>query len=495
MSTEDEFTALFAPEPDALPVTDIRGERFWKVMLVDDAEDIHAVLRLTLEAMVVEGLPLRLIDAYSAAEAEGMLASHPDTALILLDVVMETDDAGLTLVRHVRQQLANRIVRIVLLTGQPGYRLQRDVIARYEIDDYRLKSDLSADKLFTCVYAELRTYQALQNLEKKRPFVKLASDLQQANRQLQVEIAERQHAQEVANLQVQDLIVLNKKLEDAQNQLLQSEKLASIGLLASGVAHEINNPIGFVNSNLGTLKGHAEELLTIIRAYEAAEADGVNDAPGRFAVVRALKASLELDYLKEDVVSLLTESQEGLARVRKIIRSLKDFSRIETTETWRYDDIQQGLESTLGVVWNELKYKCEVRKEYAELPLVECVLSHLNQVFMNLLVNAAHAIKERGVLSIRTGCKGDEVWVEIADTGEGISPENLPHLFEPFFTTKPVGQGTGLGLSLSYGIVEKHHGRIEVDSTLGQGSTFRVWLPVCQPETTASTGTPQGEAQ
>ena len=495
MSTEDEFTALFAPEPDALPVTDIRGERFWKVMLVDDAEDIHAVLRLTLEAMVVEGLPLRLIDAYSAAEAEGMLASHPDTALILLDVVRETDDAGLTLVRHVRQQLANRMVRIVLLTGQPGYRLQRDVIARYEIDDYRLKSDLSADKLFTCVYSELRTYQALQNLEKKRPFVKLASDLQQANRQLQVEIAERQHAQEVANLQVQDLIVLNKKLEDAQNQLLQSEKLASIGLLASGVAHEINNPIGFVNSNLGTLKGHAEELLTIIRAYEAAEADGVNDAPGRFAVVRALKESLELDYLKEDVVSLLTESQEGLARVRKIIQSLKDFSRIETTETWHFDDIRQGLESTLSVVWNELKYKCEVRKEYAELPPVECVLSHLNQVFMNLLVNAAHAIKERGVLSIRTGCKGDEVWVEIADTGEGISPENLPHLFEPFFTTKPVGQGTGLGLSLSYGIVEKHHGRIEVDSTLGQGSTFRVWLPVCQPETTASTGTLQGEAQ
>ena len=137
----------------------------------------------------------------------------------------------------------------------------------------------------------------------------------------------------------------------------------------------------------------------------------------------------------------------------------------------------------------------QLRKDYAELPPVECVLSHLNQVFMNLLVNAAHAIKERGVLSIRTGCKGDEVWVEIADTGEGISPENLPHLFEPFFTTKPVGQGTGLGLSLSYGIVEKHHGRIEVDSTLGQGSTFRVWLPVCQPETTASTGTLQGEAQ
>ena len=178
---------------------------------------------------------------------------------------------------------------------------------------------------------------------------------------------------------------------------------------------------------------------------------------------------------------LFRESQDGLDRVRKIIQSLKDFSRTDAAETWRLDDINQGLESTLCVVWNELKYKCEVRKEYGDLPAIECVMSNLNQVFMNLLVNAAHAIHEQGVVTVRTGCAGDEVWVEIADNGEGIAPENLSHIFDPFFTTRAVGKGSGLGLSISYGIIEKHHGRIEVESELGRGTRFRIGLPVRQP--------------
>jgi len=279
---------------------------------------------------------------------------------------------------------------------------------------------------------------------------------------------------------VAQLKAVNTQLTQMQNQLLQSEKLASIGLLAAGVAHEINNPIGFVNSNLSTLKHYVDDLLAVIDAYEAAAGEDA-DASGCFTAVNALKAEVELDYLKEQAVALLAESHEGLDRVKKIIQSLKDFSRIEMTETWRKDDLRQGIESTLSVVWNELKYKCDVRKEYGDIPPVECVLSHLNQVFMNLLVNAAHAIEGHGVVTIRTGCKGDEVWVEITDTGKGIAPENLSRIFDPFFTTKPVGKGTGLGLSVSHGIVEKHHGRIEVESEVGKGSTFRVCLPIRQP--------------
>lgn len=481
VSPEDDFLALFAPDSPAATHTDLTCGQAWQVLLVDDQADIHAALRLSLQDMVVEGLPLQLLDAYSSAEAKALLGQHPEIALMLLDVVMETSDAGLRLVEHVRQQLGNRKLRIVLLTGQPGYTLQREVVTHYEIDDFRFKADLSADKLFTCVYAALRTYQALHNLELKRPIEQLANDLQVANQRLTIEIAERKEAQELANAQMRDLTVVNKKLEDAQNQLLQSEKLASIGLLASGVAHEINNPIGFVNSNLGTLKNYAEQLLAIINAYEAAETSAETDLQARFATVNLLKTAVDLRFIKEDLVMLLTESQDGLDRVKRIIQSLKDFSRIESSETWRYDDIQQGIESTLSVVWNELKYKCEVRKAYGALPPVECMLSHLNQVFMNLMVNAAHAIKERGIVTIRTGQQGDEVWIEIADTGEGILPEHRPHIFSPFFTTKPVGKGTGLGLSLSYGIIEKHHGRIEVDSEVGKGSVFRIWLPIRQP--------------
>ena len=140
-----------------------------------------------------------------------------------------------------------------------------------------------------------------------------------------------------------------------------------------------------------------------------------------------------------------------------------------------------GLDSTLNVVWNELKYKAEVRKEYGSLPKVECLPSELNQVFMNLLVNAGHAIAKNGVITLRTGCEENGVWIEIADTGSGIDSEHLQRIFDPFFTTKPVGQGTGLGLSLSYGIVQKHHGSIEVASDPGQGTTFRIHLPIEQP--------------
>lgn len=276
------------------------------------------------------------------------------------------------------------------------------------------------------------------------------------------------------------LLEANKMLEHTQNQLLQSEKMASIGQLAAGVAHEINNPIGYVNSNLGTLRKYLSDIFTMLNKYEAAvellgshtrELDDLNE----------FKSKIDLAYLREDTKALLAESQEGLDRVKKIVLDLKDFSHDDSDEQWTWVDIQQGLESTLNMAWNELKYKCEVKKDYAPLPKIYCLPSRLNQVFMNLLVNAAQAIDERGVVKLRTGQEANQVWIEVADNGKGISPKNLPRIFDPFFTTKPVGKGTGLGLSVSYSIVEKHHGRIEVQSEEGKGTVFRVWLPLKPP--------------
>ncbi|MDP4027834.1 MAG: ATP-binding protein [Gallionella sp.] len=278
-----------------------------------------------------------------------------------------------------------------------------------------------------------------------------------------------------------ELRELNAKLAQAQNQLMQSEKMASIGMLAAGVAHEINNPMGYIQSNLGALETYIKKFLAVLDAYEKVELS-MPDKNELFAGLAELKKDWEIAYLKQDVVALLSESHEGVDRVKSIVESLKDFSRIDIEEKWRQEDIHHGLDSTLGVIWNELKYKCEVAKEYGVLPPVECLLAQLNQVFMNLLVNAAQAIETHGTITIRTGHEGDKVWVEVRDTGKGIPPEDIPHLFDPFFTTKPVGKGTGLGLSVSYSIVEKHHGKIEVHSETGKGSTFRVWLPVRQPD-------------
>lgn len=289
-----------------------------------------------------------------------------------------------------------------------------------------------------------------------------------SNIQLHIEQRRRLH----------ELHQLNQQLENAQNHLLQSEKMASIGQLAAGVAHEINNPIGYVYSNLGTLEKYVQDTLAMLALYEQAEAL-ISDVDMR-EKLKAAREKLDIAFLREDLGNLMSESKDGITRVKQIVQNLKDFSHVDTADEWHLADLHQGLDSTLNIVNNEIKYKAEVVKEYGDLPEVECLPSQLNQVFMNLLVNAAHAIEERGTITIRTGRKGDEVWVEIADTGKGIAPENLMKIFDPFFTTKPIGQGTGLGLSLSYGIVKKHGGRIEVESEIGRGTTFRVWLPVRQ---------------
>ncbi|MBI5753314.1 MAG: PAS domain S-box protein [Hydrogenophilales bacterium] len=294
------------------------------------------------------------------------------------------------------------------------------------------------------------------------------------------DVTARKQEQQSLQRRNEELLVLNDKLKEAQNQLLQSEKMASVGQLAAGVAHEINNPIGYVYSNLGTLQNYVQDIFKVVSAYEGAEPAIADDE--LLSQVRKAKAQADLNFLREDVLSLMHESREGITRVKKIVQDLKDFSHVDTSDEWHWTDLHAGLDTTLNIVWNELKYKAEVKKEYGDIPEVECLPSQLNQVFLNMLVNAGHAIEERGAITLRTGRAGDEVWVEIADTGKGIAPEHLQRIFEPFFTTKPIGKGTGLGLSLSYGIVQKHGGRIEVQSEPGKGTAFKIWLPVKQRE-------------
>lgn len=271
-----------------------------------------------------------------------------------------------------------------------------------------------------------------------------------------------------------ELSEVNAKLFQAQGQLLQSEKMASLGQLAAGVAHEINNPIGFVNSNLGTLQRYVEELFKMLSAYEAQEHELKAET---LATLGTLKREIDISFLREDVVSLLAESMEGMQRVKRIVQDLKDFSHVDEAEK-QWANLERGLDSTLNMARNEIKYKAEVVKDYAGIPEIECMPSQLNQVFMNLIVNAAHAIEEHGTITLRTGANEQQVWVEVSDTGCGISKDHLARIFDPFYTTKPVGKGTGLGLSLSYGIVQRHHGSIDVSSEPGKGSSFKVSLPI-----------------
>ncbi|AJY08584.1 histidine kinase [Burkholderia vietnamiensis] len=318
-----------------------------------------------------------------------------------------------------------------------------------------------------------------------RRYEQTTAMLQRTRENMATEIDERRAAQARLEQEKDEQRRLLRALEDTHVQLLQSEKLASIGQLAAGVAHEINNPIGFISANLNTLRTWVRSLLDVLAAHDALLPQL---EPAARDALAAQRRAADLDYVRDEIVTLIDESIDGAVRVRRIVQDLRDFSRPGSGE-WSVVDLHAGLDSTLNVVHNELKYKADIVREYGDVPPVECLPSQLNQVFMNLLVNAAHAIPTRGVITIRTSSDGECVSIAISDTGTGMAPDVARRIFDPFFTTKPVGQGTGLGLSVSHGIVERHRGTIDVTSVPGQGTTFCVRLPIRRSHADASDAT------
>lgn len=282
------------------------------------------------------------------------------------------------------------------------------------------------------------------------------------------------------------LLVKNKKLDEAlqnlkatQAQAVQSEKMASIGQLAAGVAHEINNPIGFVGSNLDALTDYFKDYETLMAQYRtmgAAIEKGGGDVQELMGAIHQCEEDIEIDYLKEDIPDLLKDCIDGTRRVGQIVADLKNFAH-PGNDNQMLMDINKGLESTLNVVNNELKYKTTIKKEFSDIPPVEGFPQKINQVFMNILINAAQAIEEKGDISIKTFANGTDVNISISDTGSGIPQENLSKIFDPFFTTKAVGKGTGLGMNIAYNIIKEHGGDIQVESEVGKGTCFTITLP------------------
>lgn len=285
---------------------------------------------------------------------------------------------------------------------------------------------------------------------------------------------------------ITDYKLAENSLREMQAQLMQQDKLATIGQLAAGVAHEINNPMGFVGSNMITLGKYIEKYNRYIEELERELRDPSNGVLPEQA--RTLRGSLKLDYVIHDISVLIDESNEGIERVKRIVQDLRIFSRADSAAIG-VADLNSCMDSTINIVINEIKYAAELKREYGELPKVSCNVQQINQVFMNLLINATHAIQskgeETGEIVVRTWCDDSNAFVSVSDTGCGIAAENYSKIFDAFFTTKEVGKGTGLGLSISAEIVRKHGGEILVASEVGAGSTFTVRLPLGPPQSGA----------
>ena len=420
------------------------GEGMPSILIVDDNK-----INLQLLCGMLAGMSWRVRPVASGIMAlKAAMAKLPD--LILLDAMMPGMD-GFEVCRHLKQTPATEHIPIVMITALTDQESRMKAL-RCGADDF-LSKPVDRSEL------QVRT----QNLLRVKKYGDL---LREYNEALTKEVMER----------TQELQGAYETLTSTQSQLLRQEKLASMGVLMAGIAHEINNPVGFISSNLQTLNKYVERMTEFIQAQDGALKE--SGCPGETADSLArLRRRLKLDHILLDSPSLLQESLDGAQRVRKIVQDMKLFSHAND-DVPRSTDINLCLESTLNLLRNELKYKTTLRCEYGELPAVLCLPDQLNQVFMNLLVNAVHAIEVHGEVTVRSWRDGERVCVAISDTGCGIPADLRERIFEPFFTTKGPGKGTGLGLSISYDIVRNHGGEISVESEMGKGTTFIVAIPV-----------------
>jgi two-component system NtrC family sensor kinase len=280
-----------------------------------------------------------------------------------------------------------------------------------------------------------------------------------------------------------------------QQSLVHAEKLATVGQLAAGMAHEINNPVCYVQSNLGSLREYLNNLFGLIESLEGVMHDERLSVEQRIALIEEHKRRCEYTLIATDLPMLLEECLEGVERIRNIVQNLRDFSRVDTAEGFRLFDIHRAIDTTLSIVRTLAGGSTCFSTDFDNLPLIECNPTELNQVLMNILVNATQAVDQDGLIEIRTGQEDDRVWIEIRDNGCGIDEAVVRRIFEPFYTTKEVGKGTGLGLSISHGIVKKHGGEITVRSRPGQGTAFRITLPLRQPLPPPSCGVSDAHVQ
>lgn len=406
-----------------------------RILIVDDEDFIRNLFAMSL------GERYQCVKAENAQQALDLL-SNQDFGLVLSDVQMP----GLSGVELLRK-IVSDFPDVAVIMASAVDRSQRVIDAlRIGAFDYLIKP-VELDVLLFSVERALERRALLRDGKRYKDY------LEKYNLELAGQKAE---------------------LERLQARLVHSEKMASLGQLAGGVAHELNNPAGFIYSNMESLANYTSGISRLLSAYEAASLTP-EDATG----IANIKKEINYGFLLSDLPAIVSDCEEGARRIRDIVLNLRMFSRLDEAELKRVD-LHAGIDATIRLLSEYYNSnRITLIREYGELPPVDCLAGQINQVWMNLLTNAAQSIgSENGQVRIKSMLENEMVVVQISDTGKGIAPENLTRIFDPFFTTKPVGEGTGLGLSISYGIIETHGGTISVDSEVGRGTTFTTRIPL-----------------
>lgn len=421
-------------------------EYMLKMLLVDDSLLILKRAEAILKKNKVDA---DIMLAQSGEIAIEMIQSQP-IDIVLLDIIMPTM-SGIEVLKKIKSNEETKAIKVLMFSS--------------------LVNKTTLKQCFE--------YGAIDYIMKPLEEIEFLSRVTSAMREKQLEIENIWHIQAFKH-QNEELAKLNEQLQNTQSQLVQQEKMAGVGQLAAGVAHEINNPLGFIISNMSTLKGYVTSYQSII--------DLCQNQMGEMDFFRLAKQNVDLDFIQNDIVALFSDMEEGFSRVKTIVNGLRNFSRIDQIDEYESYDLNKGIEDTLVISKNEVKYFSKITLELGNISLIEAIGGQINQVLLNIILNANAAIKSRwkdrlGEIYIKTFETETHVYCSIRDNGSGIDQEHLRLIFDPFFTTKPVGSGTGLGLSISYDIiVNKHHGSIDVTSKLGEGTTFLIALPMAHLE-------------
>lgn len=422
--------------------------RNFSVLIVDDDPSCQILFKKSIEKSPIRHLEIHIECA--ATKKEMLVFLHEKVFdIILLDLHLPDGD-DLDMIDQINKQFPSSA--ILVITGESDESVGLTAMS-YGAQDYLIKGEFNSKYLIKAIRFAI---------ERKK-------------NQLQTEKA------------LKELAKAHKQIQAAQSQIIQNEKMASIGQLAAGVAHEMNTPVGFVASNFETLQQYLQKIRILLDQYAQIctllEKDGSPEILEKILEIRNFKMERKIDFILEDIDALFEESREGLQRVTTIIQNLRDFSRIDQCTDMGEYDLNEGIKSTLVVARNDIKYDTEMTTDLKPIPRITCNAGQVNQVLLNILVNASQAIRTQkredlGKICIQTSEEEDYIVCKITDDGPGIPEEIVSRIFDPFFTTKPAGKGTGLGLSVSYDIiVNKHKGRLLVESELGKGTTFTIKLP------------------